>query len=124
MPLEKGSSHEVISHNIATEIRHGHDPKQASAIAYREAGGSRDEAPYHEVGMTVGEMVAKGRSLYESGLPADQPTEDEHIGFEKLEHELAHEKGVNNPGAVAAVIGRKKYGEHEMAEKSAESRKG
>lgn len=37
MPLEKGSSKETISHNIATEIRHGHDPKQAAAIAYREA---------------------------------------------------------------------------------------
>lgn len=31
-------------------------------------------------------------------------------GFSKLKGELAHEKGVRNPGAVAAAIGRKKYG--------------
>lgn len=43
MPLKQGSSQETISQNIATEIRHGHDPKQAAAIAYREAGESKDE---------------------------------------------------------------------------------
>lgn len=33
-----------------------------------------------------------------------------YVGFNKLEGELSHEKGVRNPGAVAASIGRKKYG--------------
>lgn len=31
-------------------------------------------------------------------------------GFKKLKGELAHEKGITNPGALAASIGRKKYG--------------
>jgi hypothetical protein len=31
-------------------------------------------------------------------------------GFAKLKGELAHKPGVRNPGAVAASIGRKKYG--------------
>lgn len=31
-------------------------------------------------------------------------------GFAKLKGEIAGEKGVRNPGAVAASIGRKKYG--------------
>lgn len=43
MPLQKGSSSETISHNIATEIKAGKDPKQAEAIAYNTAGKSRDE---------------------------------------------------------------------------------
>jgi hypothetical protein len=30
--------------------------------------------------------------------------------FAKLENSIAHEKGVKNPAAVAASIGRKKYG--------------
>ena len=30
--------------------------------------------------------------------------------FAKLEGELAHKPGISNPGAVAASIGRKKYG--------------
>lgn len=38
MPLEKGKSEEVISHNIKIEIEAGKDPKQAAAIAYSEAG--------------------------------------------------------------------------------------
>lgn len=33
-----------------------------------------------------------------------------YIGFDKLKGELSKEKGVKNPGALAASIGRKKYG--------------
>ena len=43
MPLEKGSSREVIQRNIKELIASGHDPKQAAAIAYKEAGVSEDE---------------------------------------------------------------------------------
>ncbi len=38
MPLEKGTSREAISRNVATEERAGKPPKQAEAIAYSEAG--------------------------------------------------------------------------------------
>ena len=38
MPLEKGSSKEVISKNIAELIKAGHKKDQAVAIAYKEAG--------------------------------------------------------------------------------------
>ena len=41
MPLEAGSSQEVISHNIAEMIRSGHPPKQAEAAAYSKARGDR-----------------------------------------------------------------------------------
>jgi len=43
--------------------------------------------------------------------------------FAKLKGELSHEKGITNPGAVAASIGRKKYGEKKMAAFSAAGRK-
>jgi hypothetical protein len=33
-----------------------------------------------------------------------------YIGFDKLKGKLAGEKGVTNPGGLAAAIGRKKYG--------------
>lgn len=42
MPLEKGSSKAAISKNIATEVRAGKPEKQAIAIAYSEAGESKD----------------------------------------------------------------------------------
>jgi hypothetical protein len=41
MPLEKGSSQETISRNIATEVRAGKPVKQAAAIAYSTARGDR-----------------------------------------------------------------------------------
>lgn len=37
-----------------------------------------------------------------------------HIGFKKLKAMLA-KKGAKNPGAVAASIGREKYGAKKMA---------
>src|SRR5690349_3171627 len=40
MPLQKGSSQEVISANIAELIRAGHPKDQAAAIAYKMAGDS------------------------------------------------------------------------------------
>lgn len=48
---------------------------------------------------------------------------DEHEGFQKLETSLAHRKGVTDPKALAASIGREKYGAKGMAEKAAEGRK-
>ncbi len=43
MPLEPGKSKEVISRNIAELIRAGHKPDQAEAIAYKEAGETKDD---------------------------------------------------------------------------------
>jgi hypothetical protein len=45
-----------------------------------------------------------------------------HIGFKRLSNQLKR-KGVRNPDAVAASIGRKKYGKAGMAKKSAAGRR-
>ncbi len=34
----------------------------------------------------------------------------QYVGFNKLKSQLASRPGVTNPGALAAYIGRKKYG--------------
>jgi hypothetical protein len=39
--------------------------------------------------------------------------------FAKLKGDLGHEKGVKNPGALAAYIGRRKYGAAKMAKMAA-----
>ena len=44
--------------------------------------------------------------------------------FKSLEHELARRGGVKNPAALAASIGRAKYGEKKMAHLSAKGRRG
>jgi hypothetical protein len=52
----------------------------------------------------------------------DGHAEDAHLGFKKLEGKLSKEKGVTDPAALAASIGRKKYGAKGMAAKSAAGR--
>lgn len=42
--------------------------------------------------------------------------------FAKLKGKLAHKAGVEDPGAVAAAIGRKKYGAKRMAKFAAHGR--
>lgn len=43
--------------------------------------------------------------------------------FKNLKNKLAHEPGVKDPGAVAASIGRKKYGNKKMAQLSNKGKK-
>lgn len=43
--------------------------------------------------------------------------------FRALKSKLSRRKGVRNPGALAAYIGRKKYGAKRMASMSAKGRK-
>lgn len=42
--------------------------------------------------------------------------------FAALKNKLSHQKGITNPGALAASIGRKKYGSHKMASMAAKGR--
>lgn len=42
--------------------------------------------------------------------------------FEALKNKLAHRPGVKNPAALAAAIGRKKYGAKKMASMAAKGR--
>lgn len=71
MPLIHGKSDETRSENIATEIRHGKSPEQASAIAYnvqREAKAS-DTAALVESSLpesvTVKEQQARSLAHYQ-----------------------------------------------------------
>ena len=43
--------------------------------------------------------------------------------FQKLKGKLAKQKGVTDPAALAASIGRKKYGKKKMAKMAAAGRK-
>ena len=43
--------------------------------------------------------------------------------FQELEHKLGARKGVSDPAALAAYIGRRKYGAAKMAKFSAEGRR-
>ena len=47
-----------------------------------------------------------------------KPMNEKHIGFAKLEKQIDKNPKVDNPAAVAAAIGRKKYGQAGMTKRS------
>lgn len=49
--------------------------------------------------------------------------DESYVGFDKLKGKLAHKAGIHNPGAVAASIGRKKYGAGKMQHAAATGHK-
>jgi hypothetical protein len=67
-----------------------------------------DKDPKRQMGEDEFEHMAHG------GEAGKQPKLGTGKRFEHLEHELAH-KGAKDPGAVAAFIGRKKYGEKKFS---------
>ena len=46
-----------------------------------------------------------------------------YVGFSKLKSQIAAKGGVRDPGAVAASIGRKKYGKRKFQKAAASSKK-
>lgn len=45
-----------------------------------------------------------------------------YVGFNKLEGQLGQRSGVSNPGALAAYIGRKKYGKKNFQSHAAQGK--
>ena len=45
-----------------------------------------------------------------------------YVGFDKLKAKIAAKGGVRNPGAVAAAIGRKKYGKKKFQQAAAQGK--
>lgn len=54
---------------------------------------------------------------------SNQTVNEKYLGFEKLEKEIAKRPGVRDPAAVAAAIGRKKYGKERFQKAAAAGRK-
>lgn len=69
--------------------------------------------------LTLRELKQFIADIMEETLQLDE----EYMGFKKLKGKLSHQKGVHDPGALAASIGRKKYGKKGMARKAAVGRK-
>lgn len=49
-------------------------------------------------------------------------TNEKYIGFSKLKSKLSHQKGVTDQAALAASIGRKKYGKQEFQKMASKGR--
>ncbi len=77
-----------------------------------------------ELARAFGKAKDRWRGAKDDAYPDLEPVpvRDKHEGFQKLERSLAHRKGVTDPKALAAAIGREKYGAEGMAKKAAAGR--
>jgi hypothetical protein len=82
-------------------------------VTFHKNGVHNKNADYHTDDKDDAHRTAKYwvNSTHEEAEQVDE----KHIGFKKLKGELAHQKGVHNAGALAAYIGRKKYGKKGFA---------
>jgi hypothetical protein len=55
-------------------------------------------------------QLANAKDKEPDATQSKDDMDEDYEGFDKLKGKLAHKKGVTNPGALAASIGRKKYG--------------
>lgn len=133
MPLAQGSSREVISRNIAELVRNGHSQAQAAAIAYREAGETRDDEENTRVsfyaptelgpkqretpeGYLVCEDVPIARTgelVYVPGeIEATQGQEPLKAGRDGVIRVMREEDEVFSPVAMASFLGKPVTIEH------------
>jgi hypothetical protein len=64
MPLQEGSSKEVISENIAELVKSGHPQEQAVAIAMKKAGKSNNASYFPVNDKTLADINKDHRELY------------------------------------------------------------
>ena len=53
----------------------------------------------------------------------DDVLDEKYMGFAKLKNKIAAKGGVSDPGAVAASIGRKKYGKERFQKAATKGKK-
>lgn len=132
---KKDAVEELLSHHLVHHHKKNEETIDEMSRGYRRAIRSLDRPKYAGTmgprGVLYG-MTKDGAKKHMQGnlrykdkewkaayadVAKDKGWNEEHLGFKKLEGKLAHEKGVRDPGALAASIGRKKYGSKGMARK-------
>ena len=75
----------------------------------------------NECFMVLRKKKIRTDDLTHDSLAMDETSlEEKYIGFAKLKGELSGKPGVKNPAALAASIGRKKYGKQKFQKAAAE----
>lgn len=103
---------------------HGADLKPGHSLSLQPVGSlpapdhSKVQGHVARIHAAAKAKMAKSAPMAAPVLKSEPKMEKNHIGFNKLKGELAHEKGVSDPGAVAAAIGDKKYGKKGMEAKA------
>ncbi len=71
---------------------------------------------------SMAQQMKRNRQKRKGAKPDKNAPLGEGGRFAALKQELSHEKGIRNPGAVAAAIGRKKYGKAKFQAMAAKGR--
>jgi hypothetical protein len=69
------------------------------------------------------EQVSNFNQVTEADCDSREPVEEKYMGFSKLEKDIAKRGDVKDPAAVAASIGRKKYGKAKFQKAAAAGKK-
>jgi len=133
MPLRKGSSKKVISKNIAELQRTKPSSSREKAIrTYMR----RHNVSYQVAKRRLSAAIAyssarkskkKKRNTKSKKMSKKKSKKKPKLGsgkrFAALKKKLAKQKGIKTPGALAASIGRKKYGKKRFQKLAARGRK-
>lgn len=130
-PGLRESEERVLRRLVREVLEMGHmSGESAWAPAMRERrspGNIWEEAAMHLEALGEPEPRGGRKPAIPPGTPPPPPkastVDEKKIGFDKLSHKLSHQSGVDDPDALAASIGRKKYGNKGMAKKSSAGRK-
>lgn len=96
------------------------EPKDVNEAAVRAL--VRHVISEGRTGRNIWEQAMHWYDHAQRGLGTGRMSE-KHVGFKALKGKLAHEKGVEDPAALAASIGRKKLGSKEMARRTSKGRR-
>ena len=144
----KGTAVRVNAEGIKGHGARGHvdnNPDKAGGRHFVRTAGGEVHGPFHAHQLTpTGGAAAGAAPRREERVPTgsggtvarsrvnsltkkllgwkDAATGDAHEGFAKLDHSLAHRKGVHNAAALAAWIGRRKDGKKAFQAKAAAGR--
>jgi hypothetical protein len=99
---------------ISKAMGHSYDTATQTYRPKKRAGkGPQGQPPEQEDGEAMAEeapVAGKGIGSMAHGMHGKSMKPGGGGRFAALKGKLAHQKGVTNPGALAASIGRKKYG--------------
>lgn len=119
MPLQSGTSHKVISDNIAELVRSGYDTKQAAAIAYREAGKDAQDDDDNadgsrEIDGNNGYMTVRDNPIIRAGVFQYMGRSIPGADPEKIYNVLRPIEELAKPETLKSFAGLPIIDEHEM----------
>lgn len=106
-------------HGHKAEVRYNSEYKEYQVHHYKDGQHLGDKSiSFHD-----DKHDAISTAKYETGVNESNDLEEKYEGFSKLKAKLSHQKGITDPAALAASIGRKKYGKEKFQKMAADGKK-